>query len=91
MDLFLAADEYNAFFDAKAAWHDELERLRPSTKTRIRQVLFQMLREAEITSGTSMIIPALFTADLVQTIATEDTQLLRIFPLSDMDIETWLK
>jgi hypothetical protein len=91
MDLLLIADEYNSFFYAKATWHDELERLQPSTKTRIRQVLFQMLREAEIISDKNIIIPSLLTAALVQVIATEDPQLLRVFPLSDVDIQTWLK
>ena len=91
MDLLLSVEEYNAFFDAKAEWHDELDQLQKSTHIKLRQVLFKMLREAGILSSANMIIPALFTEELVQAITAEDHQLLRVFPLSDLEIQTWLK
>lgn len=91
LDLLLTLEEYDRFFSAKASWHVELDKLTSSTYVRLRQVLFKMLREAEIIEKTGMIIPALFTQELVAAIATEDPQLLCIFPLSDMDIQEWLK
>lgn len=91
MDLFLTLQEYNTFFAAKAGWHDELEQLQPSTHAKLRQVLFKMLRETEILSDAMVIIPALLTPELAQTIVTENPELLRVFPISDMDIQAWLK
>jgi hypothetical protein len=91
MDLLISDQEYNIFFEKKASWHNELDQLQKSTRIKLRQVLFKILREAEIISDTFMIIPALLTAELVQAITTEDPQLLRVFPISDMDIQTWLK
>ncbi|MCK5894354.1 MAG: DUF1819 family protein [Endozoicomonadaceae bacterium] len=38
-------DDYDAFFNAKAEWHDSLDGASTQTKSKARQVLFKMLRE----------------------------------------------
>jgi len=91
MDVLLNVQEYDAFYQKKALWHNELDQLQKSTRNKLRQVLFKILREAEIISDSCMILPALLTQELVQAIATDDPQLFRVFPISDMDIQTWLK
>ena len=90
MDLSLQPQDYEIFFDAKAEWHKELEQLKPSTQTRLRQALFQTMREAEIISPENMIIPGLLTEQLTKVIAMDDPSLLAVFPVSDMDINSWL-
>jgi len=91
MDSLLTLEEYQGFFEAKARWHEKLDQLQKSTCERMRQVLFQILREAGIITDTHIIIPAILTSELVKAIIMDDPALLHIFPLSDMGIQTWLK
>lgn len=46
----LAAVDFETFLDRKAAWHPELANLNESTRSKLRQVLFRMLREADFFS-----------------------------------------
>lgn len=87
MDLVLTTDEYTLFFDGKAEWHEELERLKPSTCKKLQQVLFKMMREADILSEENMIIPALPTVELIRVIAQENINWLRVLPVSETDIQ----
>ena len=50
MDLLLIQTDYDVFFNQKAEWHDEMERISESTRIKLRQVVFKMLREAELLS-----------------------------------------
>jgi hypothetical protein len=90
MDLHLQQEDYQFFFTKKAEWHKELEKLKNSTKNKLRQVLFRIMREAEIISRDSMIIPCLLTDDLTRVLATDTPLWLSIFPISDADIQSWL-
>ncbi len=90
MDLNLQPQDYEIFFDAKAEWHEELEQLKSSTRAKLKQVLFKTMREAEIISQENMIIPGLLTEQLTKAIAIDDPALLAVFPVSDMDINSWL-
>ena len=85
MDLQLTSSDYEFFFENKAEWHEELERLKDSTRTRLRQALFQIMREAEIISPENMIIPGLLTKQLTRVLAGDDSSLLNALPVSDME------
>jgi len=90
MDLNLQRADYNIFFDEKAQWHENLDKLKDSTKNKLRQVLFKTMREAEIISQENMIIPGLLTENLVRVLAEDNPSWLTIFPVSDTEINTWL-
>lgn len=89
MDLHLTGEEYSYFFESKAEWHEELENLKTSTRKKLQQVLFKMMREAEIISTENMIIPALPTAELIRSIADEDPKWLSVLPVSEREIQRW--
>ena len=83
MDLVLTRVDYDVFFNQKAEWHDEMERIHESTRNKLRQVVFKMLREAELLSGENMIIPIILSP-MVQTGILDDPDLtLAIFPVED--------
>jgi hypothetical protein len=63
LDYELTEFNYDAFFNRKADWHDELDRLRETTKTKIKTVLFRMLREAGLISKDHVIIPGALKPD----------------------------
>jgi hypothetical protein len=43
MDLQLSHADYDMFFNQKAEWHDEIVRIKASTRRKLRQVVFKML------------------------------------------------
>ena len=91
MDLQISPVDYDIFFHEKAEIHTELDRLSASTRTKLRQVLFKAMREAEILSRDNMILPGLPTKELIETLADDNLGVLAMLPISDMDIKEWLQ
>ena len=90
MDLELHPRDYEIFFEDKAEWHEELDTLKDSTKAKLKQVLFKIMREAEIISKENLIIPGLLTEQLTKVFAADNPLWLTMLPISDMDINSWL-
>lgn len=90
MDLSVQLADYEIFFEGKAEWHEELDKLKDTTKSKLKQVLFKIMREAEIISSTNAIIPGLLTEQLAQVLAEDSPSWLTTLPVSDMDIHSWL-
>lgn len=90
-ELELTREDYDAFFNDKAEWHDELERLSELTQNKLRQVLFRMLREADLLSSHDTINPVVLSPRLVKTVHADSPGYLTIFPVSDLDIKEWMK
>lgn len=86
IDIDLHPEDYDAFFNAKAEWHDELENLTESTRNKLRQVAFRMLRESDLLTKNNTINPAMMTPQVARAIGSHSPDDLRIFPLSDRDI-----
>jgi hypothetical protein len=57
-------DTFDAFFEAKAEWSPDLATIRPSTRAKLRQVLFRIMREADIISPSDEIRRTLLTPRL---------------------------
>ncbi len=83
LDLLLTLQDYDVFFEDKAEWHDEIERLTASTRGKLRQVLFKMMREAEILTKDNMILPGLLTSELAAVLAADNPVWLTVLPVSD--------
>lgn len=49
-------DDFDAFFNKKAEWHEELDRMTLASRKKVRQVLFRILREAQLLSTDQRII-----------------------------------
>lgn len=86
LNLDLYPEDYDAFFNAKAEWHDELEQLTESTRKKLRQVTFRMLREADLVSKRGTINPAMLSPQVARLEGSVAPDELRIFPLSDQEI-----
>jgi len=87
LDPDLSLVDYDAFFNAKAEWNEDLDHLTGSTKKKLRQVLFRMLREAEILSKANTILPAVVSPAVAQSLANEDPVYLSIFPTHITEIQ----
>ena len=86
----LTLSDYDAFFNGKALWHPELDELAASTRLKLRQNLFRMLREADLLSDRGQIQPALLTPRLAQLLSRQGPEALFIFPAPDQEIQRWL-
>ncbi len=91
MDYPLTEEDYTIFFDTKAEWHEELERLKDSTKKKLKQVLFRILREAEITSEVNIILPSILTKRVARALVSDKSELYIVLPVSDTDFKEWVK
>ena len=87
LDFDLSYDEYDAFFNAKAEWHPEVERVAPTTRQKQRQIVFQMMRESELLSPQNRIVPAILTPALVEVIRQDSPSHFTIFPAYDPEVK----
>lgn len=58
----LTHDDFDAFLDKKAEWHDEVAALTVGTRKKIRQILFRMMREAGVLTSDNRIAAPVPTA-----------------------------
>ena len=87
MDFELTELDYDAFFNRKADWHEELDSITNSTKNKLKQVVFRMLKEAGITTDENMIVQALLSKRLIEVLSPDAPISYQIFPLQITDIE----
>jgi len=90
LDLALSYDDYDIFFQDKAEWHPEVAGVADSTRAKQRQVVFKMLREAELLTADNRIVPALLTPRTIEVVAADDPADLAIFPISPAEVQAWL-
>lgn len=82
LDLAVSLEDYDAFFNGKAEWHDELERLTPSTRAKLRQTVFRMLREADLLTADHRIAPVVMSPQVAAAIQEDDAAYLDVFPMA---------
>jgi len=80
MDLPLTHEDYEAFFNQKAEWHAEIARIRASTRHKLRQVVFKMLKECELLTEGQMISPIIMSPSVEKCIQNDPDLTLAIFP-----------
>ena len=86
MDLELTELDYDAFFNREADWHEELDQLTDTTRDKLKQVLFRMLREGDLISEDHTILPALLSMRVVEALQPDAPMSFRIFPMSSLDL-----
>ena len=78
MDLPL--ESFDIFFEAKADWDDGLATISSSTRSKLRQILFRMMREASILSDENRIQAAYLSARLRLLVEVADPVGTAVFP-----------
>lgn len=89
-DPQLTEGDYIVFYRRKTDIYPEMENLTEITKKKIRQVTFKILEQAGIIDDVKnrMIQPQLLEHKVTNAIADDDKEWLKIFLLSDVDIES---
>ncbi len=78
--LDLPLESFDVFFDAKAEWNDDLADLSMSTRLKLRQILFRMMREADILTVDNQIQTALLSTKLMAIVEATNRAELAYFP-----------
>ena len=86
----LGHDDFDAFFNAKAAWDEGLESKTEQTRYKLRQVLFKILREADILSECNMISQFIPTPRVAKLLAGSSMDEMSVFPVQEFEIERLL-
>jgi hypothetical protein len=73
-------EDYDAFYRAKAMWHDQLDHVTDSSYKKLRQVLFRMMTEAALLNSKGRIEPALISARLTACLHERTPSDIRFFP-----------
>mgnify|MGYP005845636127 CR=1 FL=1 len=76
----LPLDSFDILLEAKAEWDQGLASLSPSTRAKLRQILFRMMREAGVISQDGQIQAALLSQRLRTMIEERTPEDLAVFP-----------
>jgi len=87
MDFELTELDYDAFYNRKMDWHEELFEISDSTKQKLKTVIFRMLREAELITNDNLIIQTILSERLIDVLAPAAPMSYQIFPLQLSDVQ----
>lgn len=80
-------EDFDSFLNRKSEWHVELDEIRPTTRNKLRQVLFKMLHEADLLTANNMINAAILNPKLINLVVHDNRQDLLYFPIFESDLK----
>ncbi len=80
-------EDFDAFFNRKSEWHEELETITPATRNKLRQVLFRILREADLLTANNNINAAMLSSSLLDVMSDDRLQSILYFPVFESDLK----
>jgi hypothetical protein len=83
----LGHEDFDSFFNRKSEWHSELEEITPATRNKLRQVLFKILRDADLLAANNMINAALLSPRLLDAIRQSSRRDILYFPVFESDLK----
>lgn len=88
-DYQITEGDYIVYYRRKAEMHSEMENLTEITQNKIRQVTFKILEQAGIIDDVKnkTIQPQLLEHKVIRAVAEDEKEWLKIFLMSDLDIE----
>ena len=87
----LTHEDFDSFFNRKSEWHLELDEITPATRSKLRQVLFKILREADLLAANNMINAAMLSPRLLDVIHRGSRRDLSYFPVFESDLKGMAK
>ena len=83
----LSHEDFDSFFNRKSEWRSELDEIRPATRSKLRQVLFKILREADLLTANNMINAAMLSPRLLDVITQGSRRDVLCFPVFESDLK----
>jgi signal transduction histidine kinase len=87
----LTYEDFDSFFNRKSEWHSELDRITSTTRDKLRQVLFNILRNAELLTADNMIHAAMLSPRLLDLIQKGNREDLLYFPIFESDVKGMMR
>ena len=84
----LQYEDFDYFFNKKADLISQLDEISSTTRDKLRQVLFRMMREADLLTPGNTIQPAMFTPHLIQVVSNNAQKDLQCFPVFEDEIRS---
>lgn len=81
----LTYEDFNSFFNQKSEWHWELDEITPATRSKLRQILFKILREADLLTANNIIHGAMLSPRLLGLIHQSRPRDILYFPVFESD------
>lgn len=78
----LQHSDFDTFLNRKCDWHSELDSLSVSTRKKLRQVLFKMLRDANFLDSRNNIQATMLSSRLIGIIKHNDSRDIKYFTIS---------
>ena len=78
----LPLETFDRFFEEMAEWHEEISKISETTRLKLRQILFRMLREADIITGAYEIQPPLLSIKFTDYLASHNEEEVGFFPVA---------
>lgn len=83
----LSFQDFDSFLNRKSEWHSEVDKIRPVTRNKLRQVLFRMLREADLLTTNNNIKAAMLSPRLMDIIFNGNCRDILYFPAYESDLK----
>lgn len=83
----LTHEDFDSFFNGKSEWHFELDEIAPATRDKLRQVLFRILREADLLTANNIILAAMLSPRLLCLIQQGGGREILHFPVFESDVK----
>ncbi len=87
LKIDLHYEDFDSFFYRKSEWHPELDNIRPTTRNKLRQVLFKIMREAELLTANNTINAAMLSPRLFEAIPSGSRRDTLFFPMPESALE----
>ena len=82
----LTHEDFDSFFNRKSEWHSELNEISPITRGKLRQVLFKVLREADLLTTNNTILAAMLSPELLGLFQQSHGRELLYLPVFDAEL-----
>lgn len=79
----LQHSDFDTFLNRKCDWHSELDSLSISTRKKLRQVLFKMLRDTNFLDSKNNIQATMLSSRLIETIKRNGSRDIKYFTISE--------
>lgn len=83
----LSHEDFDSFFNRKSEWHSELEEISTATRSKLRQVLFKILREADLLRADHVINSTMLSPMFLNVIAQDRRRDILYFPVFESDLK----
>lgn len=76
----VSQEDFEAFINKKSEWHPEIDKLTDSSRNKVRQIIFRILKQAEILDKNNQIISVILSGSMREALSINESELL-FFPV----------